>query len=351
MQWLRTCLESHDSCPKTGHTSLPSRVIDLKASTPYLLVTNGMQGRYATLSHCWGPREMPPLTTTTSTLGQRIRGLHHHELPASFRDAIEITTKLGIEYLWIDSLCIIQDSQEDWAEQSAKMADIYGKSFLTIAASRSPNSHAGIFSSREFSQNKYGLAYQSHYMNEEGRIYFRPPIKAYIPGEEVDQAYNLHDHIFVEPLFTRAWVLQERILSPRTVNYGTGELLWECQTTTAHESITSLPERLQAAEMKRAFVPRQLDNNLAVESQMPTDLTSIYTRWFTILEAYTRLQLTFESDKFPALSGLVRNSKSDWFVQTEAVPFGSSGFPQPTSIECVPQKDSLGSVVRGALIC
>ena len=187
-----------------------------------------------------------------------------------------------------------------------KMADIYGNSFLTIAASRSPNSHSGIFSSRESCQNNAALSYKSKYMAEEGKISLRPPVRAYIPGEEVDQAYKVQDEIFVEPLFTRAWVLQERILSTRTINYRTGELMWECQTSTAHESMTAFPERLQAAEMKRAFASRQSRENLAIESQVPTDLGSIYTRWFTILEAYTRLQLTYESDKFPALSGLAR---------------------------------------------
>ena len=240
------------------------------------------------------------------TLEQRQSGISVEELPASFRDAIYITNRLGVEYLWIDSLCIIQDSSEDWAEQSSRMANIYGNSFLTIAASRSPNSHAGIFSSRETLQTGCSLPYQSRYMSEAGKIYLRPQINSYMPGAESDRAYVDDADVFVEPLLTRAWVLQERILSPRTLNYGTAELFWECQTITAHESLSAIPERTPAAEMKRSLAPRQTPENLSVEVPDPTKLSSIYKRWYSVVEAYTRLQLTYESDKFSAISGLAK---------------------------------------------
>jgi hypothetical protein len=244
--------------------------------------------------------------TTIETLEERQSGISSEELPASFRDAFYIVQRLGIEYLWIDSLCIIQDSSDDWAEHSARMADIYGNSFLTIAASCSPNSHAGILSSRDTLQTGSSVPFKSQYMREEGKIYFRPQIKAYVPGAESDQAYVNETAVFVEPLLTRAWVLQERILSPRTVNYATAELFWECQTLTAHESMISFLERTPAAEMKRSLVPRKSPDNFAVEVQDPTKLSSVYTRWYLLLEAYTRLQLTYETDKFPAISGLAK---------------------------------------------
>jgi hypothetical protein len=169
-RWLRTCLGGHVNCPSNIHSSLPTRVIDVRPSTPYLLQTNEMEGRYATLSHCWGPKETPPLITITATLEQRMDGVHPHELPASRNGASEITRELGIDYLWIDSLCIIQDSQQDWTNESTRMADIYGNSFLTIAASRSPNSHSVIFSSRESCQDNAALSYKSKYIAEEGKI-------------------------------------------------------------------------------------------------------------------------------------------------------------------------------------
>ena len=309
-EWLKACIENHADCSGKGVTDLPSRVIDLhprhENSDPYLLVTRGHQGRYATLSHCWGPQHLPPLTTTMNTLERRCSGISVEELPASFKDAFYIAKRLGIDYLWIDSLCIIQDSENDWAEQSTKMADIYGNSFLTIAASRSSNSHAGIFSSRETFHTGYGLPYKSRFMKEEGTIYFRQQLKAYIPGEESDQAYISELEPFVEPLLTRAWVLQERVLSPRTLNYGTTELFWECNTLTAHESMSSIPERFQSADMKRSFVPRYTADDLSPEVPEPAKFPSIYTRWYTVLQAYTRLHLTYESDKFSAISGLAK---------------------------------------------
>lgn len=64
------------------------------------------------------------------------------DLPPLFQDAIIITRQLGLRYLWIDSLCIIQDSLRDWETEAAKMASIYQNSYVTISATDASNGSA-----------------------------------------------------------------------------------------------------------------------------------------------------------------------------------------------------------------
>lgn len=99
-----------------------------------LVLTSGwsMKTSYATLSHCWGGLEF--LTLTRNSLASFMTKVPIEECPKTFQDAVFITRKLGIDYLWIDSLCIIQDSEQDWLNESALMSQVYSNSTITIAA-------------------------------------------------------------------------------------------------------------------------------------------------------------------------------------------------------------------------
>jgi hypothetical protein len=146
--WLRSCLEAHQlSCPKI-ETLLPVRVIDvglLGESSAFLHVSKGQRGQWLTLSHCWG--ENVPARTTMASIGKISDGIEISSLPSTFQDAILITRKLGYRYLWIDSLCIVQDSSHDWSRESIKMSEIYSNAVLCIAASAATDPHQGIFES------------------------------------------------------------------------------------------------------------------------------------------------------------------------------------------------------------
>ncbi len=104
--------------------------------------SRGLKAEYIALSHCWGGKISPLLTTETLEPFQN--RLSYAALPANFRDAIVITRELGIRYLWIDSLCILQDSKQDWQQESKMMAAIYRDSTLTISAMASSGSTQGI---------------------------------------------------------------------------------------------------------------------------------------------------------------------------------------------------------------
>jgi hypothetical protein len=124
--------ESCGGQSKAHEDSFPARLIDLEAfpgtktrAVGDLRLVEVVRDcpKYMTLSHYWGGNLEGK--TTLLNLSQRLLRFRLQEIPPTFKDAVEITRRLGIRYLWIDALCIIQDSPTDWAEESVKMAEIY----------------------------------------------------------------------------------------------------------------------------------------------------------------------------------------------------------------------------------
>lgn len=144
-EWITDCQTLHRECPALKPVPLPTRVLDVDPADDgvdcRLVKTAGKIGIYLTLSHCWGTTRM--ITTTLSTFASREAAIVWNELSQTFKDAISITRKLGFRYLWIDSLCIIQDDSSDWVIESSRVCDIYEKSFLTISAAHGRDGHAG----------------------------------------------------------------------------------------------------------------------------------------------------------------------------------------------------------------
>ncbi|EMD68557.1 hypothetical protein COCSADRAFT_134413, partial [Bipolaris sorokiniana ND90Pr] len=125
---------------------LPHRVLAIYTDHVKLVETkDGQTGCYVALSHCWGNPENHPLKTTKENYTERLAGIPLEELPKTFRDAVKITKHIGVKYLWIDSLCIIQDDIEDWKQEAAKMGAVYEYARLTIAAADARDSTEGCF--------------------------------------------------------------------------------------------------------------------------------------------------------------------------------------------------------------
>ncbi|OCL09069.1 HET-domain-containing protein, partial [Glonium stellatum] len=141
-QWIRKCAQEHLNCDRKSLTPLPTRVIDV-STEPFLYITNGESVPYICLSYCWG--KTTPFKTTRANLGERIKGIPFQNLPRTYRDAVTVTLRLGIQFLWIDALCIIQGDPLDWETESANMSRIYGGSYLTLAASSSSHADGGLF--------------------------------------------------------------------------------------------------------------------------------------------------------------------------------------------------------------
>ena len=279
--WVEACDKQH-SCWQGGSARLPTRVLDVSQDEPYLFISNGQISSYITLSHCWSGEQ--PLVTETGTLHERIAKVPMDTLPALYQDAVKVTRELGIKYLWIDSLCIIQDCKDDWSREAARMADVYRSSYLTLYALSSSNCHQKMLVRRPQGTCNNSL---------DGSNIQKPLLP---PREEVFKT---------APLCQRAWAVQERLLSPRLLYYNDGELFWECLKHTAREGSWNLVpykphsyryESYQCPSVKIPLV-RPLGPNPHFPVSLPSD-------WPIIISEYTRCQLTYSSDKLPAISGL-----------------------------------------------
>jgi len=216
-------------------------------------------------------------------------------LPKTFQDAIEVTRRLGISYLWIDSLCIIQDSKDDWAREASKMADIYRNAYVTVAATGAKDSTVGLFLD---SPRQPGVLLKGS--SSEGKPYSIQFYAGADPGHSDEP--SVVDRIIQHPtkdadrarrsdtfrLLTRGWVFQERLLSPRFLQFGQDELLWDCREATSCECGQRPPD--------------------LVDSQCSMDGTPelLAHKWRNIVELYSSLDLTFPTDALPALSGLAK---------------------------------------------
>jgi hypothetical protein len=150
-KWVNDCVQSHKTCSENTVSELPTRILDLtsRCATSLALIESRdgpTKGCYATLSHCWGAAHF--ISTKRETLEKHKTSIEWDELPKTFQDAIVVARALGIRFLWIDSLCIVQDDKADWERESRCMATIYSKSFLNIAATGSADSTGGCFSRR-----------------------------------------------------------------------------------------------------------------------------------------------------------------------------------------------------------
>ena len=280
--WLGNCVNNHSTCCsydgtlKEGSTPLPSRVLDVSPADCELRLCEprNVAARYVCLSHRWGNSQ--PLTTTVATLETRKRSIPFDTVPKTFQDAVIVTRKLGIRYLWIDSLCIIQDDLVDWEEQASSMCDIYKNAFLTLAATRCESCTEPLLPS---------FCHAVDGVDEVGS-----PLKI---GVRIE-CFHLDNQHSMNPLLTRGWVFQERLLSRRILHFGFDELFWECMEGTSCEC---------AEEIDRGGLPIKSIRNRIPPGATDKDLQNI---WHELIHYYTDLSLTKLSDRLVAILGLAK---------------------------------------------
>jgi hypothetical protein len=151
-KWLQCCQKNHN-CSNRLTSALPSRLIDVVSfgdtghSGDVKLIDEAhhlVPAEYVALSHCWGGK-IPECVTTRETLHTRTQYIPYNLLPRTFRDAVKYTRDLGIRYLWIDSICVVQDDESDWRHEAAQMEKIYGNSTVILAAVHAANWDDGLF--------------------------------------------------------------------------------------------------------------------------------------------------------------------------------------------------------------
>ena len=299
--WLQHCLQHHQHCSPSRSTEeslprLPKRVIDV---TPLdhdgsirLKESDGERGEYACLSHCWG--DVRPYSTIKSNLARHKTKIAWADLPKSFQDAVDFVRRLGKKYLWVDSLCILQDDHSDWELHARQMADIYRQSYLTLAGTAAKDSTCGLYQKNPSYMSR--LVPSNGSGHQPSRIYTRQSIAHWyesIPDPLFVWYWSFTPTKSHFPLLDRAWVFQERLLSPRTLHFGPAELIWECCETFTCECLTGITA--YSEQYPKIQHHRELNEGTYGNRRL---------LWQKIVREFARLSITYPSDRFPALLGI-----------------------------------------------
>ncbi|KAF2829178.1 HET-domain-containing protein [Ophiobolus disseminans] len=286
--WLSQC-EGHDDCAPRQQSFFPTRLLDIgdvdTTGQVRLVISKDLDEtvRYVTLSHCWG--DNVPFQLREETQEYMLEGFKVLDMPKTFRDAIAVARWADVRYIWIDSCCIIQGSKSDWEHEAKSMQQVYKHTYFNISADHSENSHGGCFVDR--------LAYKitpcPYSASDSGRIYFVP-------------RFGLTRPLIESPIANRAWVSQERFLSPRILHFTAEQLFWECAG-------------LYACETFALGMPHVYDNTTSMHYRASLDRALVHQQdssgqlhkiWGRICQDYSRAKLTYTSDKLVAFAGIVQ---------------------------------------------
>ncbi|RMJ15017.1 hypothetical protein CDV36_005305 [Fusarium kuroshium] len=307
--WLKGCEDGHGKCGIGRDVILPTRLVDVakifrgSESGVKLIDSTGQRGTYMCLSHCWGKAPIE-IMTKKSSLQERLDFIPSQELPPSFHQAIQLVRKLGIPYLWIDSLCIIQNDDEDWKREAAQMVNIYRNAYATLAVTWSPDSRGGCFS-KVIPTQCFNLRSTS---GHEFMIGVGIGVKS-----DISEFARVKQYF---PLYNRAWCLQERLLSRRVIHCHHGEMAFDCGDINtcecggrqhwAWDNVVGLGGTytpLRSRSRYLGFLWEPTGHSSALKSAKGKRVDA-YERWHRVVSEYTCLNLTKQTDMLPALSGL-----------------------------------------------
>lgn len=316
--WYKTCKTAHIRCHKSLQLPgvekwLPTRLLDTEEAnqgrvkvipTADIEVSEREMTSYLVLSHCWGKRSFITLNQDNKARLQDSFSLD--ELPPNFRDAANATRRLGFRYVWIDSLCIIQGADGDWAEQAPLMDKVYMNAELCLAAAASSDAYGGFFRQREpedIQPFKIDLL-----LSEPGSLENPTPrtFYAYCRGEVPILIWTAA--VTSSPLNHRGWVQQERVLAPRTIHFSHQQACWECKELQAYEAgPDDAMEEFGSQTIKdwETRGPETVAFHQARDglSPLPQD---IYEAWRRVISQYSTCALSFERDTLVAASGMAK---------------------------------------------
>jgi hypothetical protein len=271
------------------------------------LCSQNEKGDYVALSHCWGGIISPLLTAATLQSFQL--GLASGELPRNFQDAVRITRELGIRYLWIDSLCIVQDSKSDWEQESMKMGSVYKNSCVTLYALVARESKVGILNLDRSPPPDPPPAIL-RISDDPTQTSAVTLIKKH--STEYEFLSELLDNsTFPERtgvLATRGWTLQEMALSPRQLYYGRKQIYWRCFNG-CQSADGYLPGDDEVAYgFKSYFEISKILNWEVLQSRAARlpHVSFLLSYFYRLVYNYSARRLSYSSDKLPAISGIVQ---------------------------------------------
>ncbi|POR37078.1 Uncharacterized protein TPAR_02724 [Tolypocladium paradoxum] len=294
--WFAACRANHKQCNAMQGTSFqPTRLLflgDKDARTTRLVENDTTCTGYAALSHRWS-EETQRVRLERGNLAQRKQhGISLGEFPQMMRDVIHVLRQLGILYVWIDCMCIVQDDKDDWRREAATMASIYAHAELTVAATWCTSSAQSLFCDRN------GDGYLAvDIADVKGQSVFFRRMLPHFTWQDIAQDWFANDD-FVNPerewpLLARGWVYQEQLLSRRMLHFSRHELLWECN---------------EKMKCQCGWHTSQDSSVLPLASRYKQPVVS--KEWSQIIKEYSKRDLTFSTDKLPALAGIAKSFSS-----------------------------------------
>jgi hypothetical protein len=296
-RWLNTCRRDHDECRKHQKKlpqKCPTRLIKVSGANPKVICicSPGSNEPYAVLSYCWGGEQ--ELQTTRARLEQRRSGFPLEELPQTIQEAVQITRQLKLEYLWVDSICILQDEDSDKEREMKDMGDIYAGACITIAAARAKGAKEGFLQERTVKE-RYGAVYRVRY-------------RRIVAGHEetgssllcTESLNNMYD----DPIDERGWTFQERYRSFRTLRIGRKQTVWECPNL---YDVDGGRNYVIDTSSEGSFTGTIKDDPYPYEWNDPFhkhDLHSILTVWQLLVNEYSKRDLKVKTDRLPAFAAM-----------------------------------------------
>lgn len=300
-EWLQDCLSNHIRCclAISSDTTfnarcieLPTRCIEVTSTATFLRDTRGIKGSYVTLSHRWNP-EAEAVKTTPANFQQRMSGTELGPLSKTFEDAITIVRRLGTRYIWIDSICIIQGT-DDWDQEKFKMGQYYERALFTISAIGGcvqPGNSSGILKALP-PKSLTRLAFKENGIRKGSVFLYRRDTKALFLTD-----------VGRSELLSRGWVFQERLLSKRIIYFTNKVSFLECCSQAprsfCNDMITEVPRPWEAKSSSNAsrILPAY---SLKVNFKWLHDPLAL---WYKIVTAFSKTILTQQSDHLAAISG------------------------------------------------
>lgn len=235
--WWHECQHGHKECQRRAAAApLPTRVlrIDPTGRSVYLVDGASIKGdsSFAALSHPWGPesRSNRHFRLTKEKMAEFRKGIPVSSMPKNFQEAVQVAHCLGLQYLWIDSICIIQKSANDpgdFAQEASKMGEYYHSAAIVIAATGATTQHSGFM--RGFSPKEY---------HEDDRVpLFSDAHRTVFARREPS---DFEAHVEQGHLNSRAWVLQERALASRMLHFTSGQTYWQCRQGVRSETLCKM---------------------------------------------------------------------------------------------------------------
>jgi hypothetical protein len=322
---IATCSASHERCKSHDNYFLPTRLIGVRAfsgSQDVQLIESKTlirPSKYVALSHCWG-KFLIQCLTKKGNLSKQLTRISWERLTQTFQDAVDFTRRLGIDYIWIDSMCIVQDDSIDWLREASMMFSVYNNAHVTLAGVHGHDGSVGLYSEEAVKQIVFSkpIAFQG----QELQLHAREPTAPFHDWRQLPPD---------APLFTRVWCFQELIISSRVVFFTKQELLWECF---GHASCECTPEAVESinnlkilhfaalADERYDGLRAEIIDNTQVTSFNVGSIPSAQARglgkaqkqreyrvhqWHSVVEQYSELELTKDTDRLPAIGGIAEH--------------------------------------------